>query len=397
MKKYLAGLLLGLCTMQASCGAMDDPNVSVITASEETLTERLDSASQKYLKTGRAAGYGIEVRQKGKVLYSKGFGKANLEWNKGVSADTVFRIASITKMFTASSIMQLVENNKLSLTDRLDKFYPDVPRASEITIDQLLSHTSGIPSFNRYHKDKTDFDSVRTTEEIVRYISEIEPKSFFEPGTAYNYSNSGYYLLGAIVEKISGMSLGQYMDKNIFKPLALDNTAMDKMGDIIPNRAAGYYTMEGKVGFFENAPQVPYTTPGPAGGLRSTVSDLAKWQQELFFNDFLSPSTLKVMMKPSRTKGGQLASEVFWNDRKDKYDVMSSSCGYGMFIEDVEGVLQYGHSGGINGFHSEAYSYPEFGVTIALIANTSGGLEPLLNIVRDIVLDEVSTQSGGAQ
>lgn len=349
----------------------------------------IDKAVTAHLAAGQATGLAVAVMQDGKPVFAKGWGKANLEWNTPVTPDTVFRIASNTKGFTAASVLILAERGRLSIDDKLSKYLPDFPRANEVTIRQLLNHTSGVASFDEAVADQRELAVSRTPREMLALIQGLKPLYIFEPGTAYRYSNSGYHLLGYVVEQVSGQSLNAFMTDNIFKPLGMTHTAMDDIGDVVPKRAAGYNRVEGKTGVFRNTDYIPYTTPGPAGGLRSTVGDMTLWYAGLFGGKLISAASLKEM-----TAGGKVA------DGRNSLDAAFAlpgrpltpppypyQYGFGIRSSVLQGHREYWHSGAVDGFTSNLRIYPDDGLVIALASNTFRALDGVLEQVEAAVLD----------
>ncbi|MGH6911682.1 MAG: serine hydrolase domain-containing protein [Phenylobacterium sp.] len=349
--------------------------------------EAIDRAAARQIESGAAPGLAIEVVQDGKVVFSRAYGKANLEWGIPATPDTVFRIASNTKAFTAASVLILVERGKLSLDDKVATYLPDFPRAGDVTVRQLLTHTSGLATYDETYHGKPELAVQRTTPEMLGLIRGLQPLYDFEPGTAYRYSNSGYYVLGAIVEKVSGQPLGQFMADNIFKPLGLRNTAMDEAQDIVPHRAAGYERDSTRPGGYRNAAEIPYTTPGPAGGLRSTVGDLTHWYEALFSGKLVSRPLLAEMTTPARLKDGRVTSQGLWAaPGRSAPPIPPYEYGFGIRISNLQGHREYWHSGAIEGFTSQLRTYPDDKVTIALLSNGFRSLDGVLEVVERAAL-----------
>lgn len=333
----------------------------------------IDAAIEEQIRTGKTVGIAIQVTQDGKPIISKGYGKANLEWDAPVTPNTVFRIASNTKTFTAACILILVEQGKLTLDDKLSRFLPEFPRADEVTIRHLLTHTAGVANYTRFYTRREDFLAPKTTREMIDLIVRVDPPYDFSPGTAYNYSNSGYYILGYIVEKISGVTLGDFMQEHIFRKLGLNDTAMDKAEDIVHERAGGYEIVSGAHIKFENTTYYPYTFPGPAGGLRSTVVDLAKWHTGLVNGKVIGPKLFAEMVTRAKTLDGKTTSQAALNpSQSDQFDY-----GYGIRMGELSGHRFYTHSGNIGGFSSFVQTFPDERITIALLTNTGQGLAGL--------------------
>ena len=276
------------------------------------------------------------------VILSKGYGFANLEWNVPNTPSTKFRLGSITKQFTAASILLLAERGKLMLEDPVKKHWPNAPPAWDaVTIFHLLTHSSGIanvtnePDFRQWQVQPS------TPEQTLAHIRD-KPLEF-APGERMSYSNSGYVLLGMIVERVSGQSYADFVRDNIFKPLGMSNSGYDVSATILPQRPAGY--LPG----FSNAPYTDMTWPHGAGGLYSTTEDLLRWTQGLFGNKLLSAASLEKMTTPF--KGGYA---------------------FGVGVSDVGGRKVIQHAGGIEGFNTQLAYYPDSKITVAVLANVNG-------------------------
>src|SRR5690242_13232765 len=239
---------------------------------------RMEQIIQSYVADHKFMG-AVLVARDGKMLLDKGYGFANLEWQVPDTPTTKFRIGSITKQFTAASILLLEERGKLKIDDPVKKYMPDAPAAwDKVTIFHLLTHTSGIPSFTGFSDFPTRQLQDMTPQQLVDWFRD-KPLEF-EPGTKWNYSNSGYVLLGYLIEKISGQSYAGFVQQNIFTPLGMKDSGYDSNSAIIERRAAGY--SPGKNGEPENAGFVNMTIPLSAGALYSTTEDLLRWEQGLF-------------------------------------------------------------------------------------------------------------------
>jgi CubicO group peptidase (beta-lactamase class C family) len=307
--------------------------------------DRMDQIVRSYSDGHEFMG-SVLVAQDHKVLFEKSYGDANLELNVADSSLTKFRIGSMTKQFTAASILLLEERGKLSTDDYVKKYMPDAPPAwDKITIYNLLTHTSGIPSF-------TSFPDYRATEATPttpkNLVDRFRDKPLeFQPGEKWNYSNSGYVLLGYLIEKISGKSYADFVAENILKPLGMTDTGYDSNSAIIPHRASGYSpSPNGPV----NAGYIDMTIPFSAGALYSTTHDLLLWEQGLYEGKVLSAASLKKMTTPF----------------KENY-------GCGLMIQNVNGHLQYSHGGGIEGFNTAMAYYPDDKLTVIVLANLNGG------------------------
>lgn len=236
----------------------------------------------------------VLVAEDGRVVLDKSYGFASVEWQVPNTAESKFRLGSITKQFTAASILLLEQQGKLSTDDLVKKYMPDAPTAwDKITIYQVLTHTSGIPSFTGFPDYHANEVKPYTPEQLVAWFKD-KPLDF-QPGTDWRYSNSGYVLLGYLIEKISGKNYAQFVRENIFDPLGLKDTGYDSFTEIIPHRAMGY--LNGPTGL-QNAPYIDMSIPLSAGALYSTTHDLLKWEQALFGGKLLNATELKKMTTP---------------------------------------------------------------------------------------------------
>jgi len=241
------------------------------------LADRLDERVNEAVKAGRFSG-AVLVARDGKVLLSKGYGLANAELGAANTPQTKFRIGSMTKQFTAMAFMLLEEKGKLKTSDPVCRFVTECPEAwRNITIHHLLTHTSGIPSFTSF-PDYTLTMSQRSP--VSRTVERFKNKPLvFEPGSKWEYSNSGYVLLGYILEKVAEQDYGAFLQRNIFEPLGMSSTGYDDPTPILKNRASGYARRAGQR---VNASYIGMTIPHAAGALYSTVEDLYRWDQALY-------------------------------------------------------------------------------------------------------------------
>ena len=311
----------------------------------QTPADRMEQIVQSYSDAHQFMG-SVLVAQSGKIIFEKSYGYANLEWDVADSPVTKFRIGSMTKQFTAASILLLEERGKLHTDDYVKKYMPDAPAAwDKVTIYNLLTHTSGIPSFTSFPDYHTSEATPATPKSLVDRFRD-KPLEF-QPGEKWNYSNSGYVLLGYLVEKISGQTYTDFVTDNILKPLGMNDTGYDSNSAIIPHRATGY--SPGPKGP-ENAGYIDMTIPFSAGALYSTTHDLLLWEQALYGGKVLSADSLKRMTTPY----------------KQNY-------GCGLMIETVKGHLRYEHGGGIEGFNTHMAYYPDDKLTVIVLANLNGG------------------------
>src|SRR5215469_5337643 len=260
-------------------------------ATDATLADKAEALIQPLVKADQFNGT-VLVARNGIPVFQQAYGLADREWNVPDTLNTKFRIGSITKQFTATAILQLQEAGKLSVDDPVSKYYTDAPDAWKgITIRHLLTHTSGIPSYTsipHFFDGEAKLD--RTPEQIIKLTAD-KPLEF-EPGSKFVYDNSGYIILGYIIEKVSGEHYADYVQHHIFDPLGMKSSGYDVSETIIPNRAAGYRFEKDK---YVNAEYLSMTEPFSAGSLYSTVGDMLVWDQALYAGKLLSPSSFQAM------------------------------------------------------------------------------------------------------
>jgi CubicO group peptidase (beta-lactamase class C family) len=262
------GRIILAVLLTASCLAQDKTSTADVARMEQLIKAYVPS---RFMGS-------VLVAQNGKVLLDKGYGFANLEWDVPNTPTTKFRLGSITKQFTAASILLLEERGKLKVEDPVKKYMPNAPATwDKITIFHLLTHTSGIPSFTGFSDYESHEAQAMTPGKLVEWFRD-KPLEF-EPGTKWNYSNSGYVLLGYLIEKISGESYSDFVQQNIFTPLGMKDSGYDSNSAIIAHRAAGYTPGKSNP---VNAGFVHMSIPFSAGALYSTTEDLLRWEQGLF-------------------------------------------------------------------------------------------------------------------
>ncbi len=322
---------------------------------DDALAAKIDAVMAETYKPGQP-GAAVIVRKDGRTLFRKGYGLADLELNVPVAPDMVFRLGSITKQFTAVAILMLAEQGKLGLRDEITKFLPDYPaQGRKITVEHLLTHTSGIQSYTDMPEWLPLWRKDMTLKELIDLFKD-QPMQF-EPGASWAYNNSGYILLGAIVEKVSGKSYEAFVDEAIFKPLGMKQSYYGSTERVIPRRIPGYQM--GKGGFV-NAPYLSMTQPYAAGSLLSTVDDLALWSEAVFSGKVVRKEWLDKAFTPYKLANGE-----------------SSGYGYGWFLGDFAGHRSVEHGGGINGFTSYEMTFPEDGLFLAILTNSAAaGRDP---------------------
>ena len=317
-------------------------------------TSRMEQVVESYVSNGQFMGSVLVARDK-TVLFDKGFGSANLEWNISNSPATKFRLGSLTKQFTAACILLLEERGKLKIDDPVKKYMTDAPVAwDKVTIFNLLTHTSGIPNFTEF-PDYVSTEGLPTTPEKLVLRFRDKPLEF-PPGEKMSYSNSGYVLLGYLIEKISGETYSHFVQENIFKPLEMRDSGYDSNSEIIVNRASGYTPSDKGV---MNAGYIDMSIPFSAGALYSTTGDLLRWERALFDCKVLSPVSLQKMTTP-----------------------FQHNYAFGLVVTTVNGHRVIENTGGIEGFNTALTYYPDDSLTVIALSNLNG--EAPLNIAHKL-------------
>jgi CubicO group peptidase (beta-lactamase class C family) len=308
-----------------------------------------DTARMQTLAKAQAAGDkfmgSVLVTKNDEVLFEQSYGFANLEWNVRHTPASKFRLGSITKQFTAAAILLLEERGQLKTDDPVSKYLPDTPAAWEkVTIHHLLTHTSGIPSFTSFPDYNTWKLSANDAAKTVNHFRDRPLE--FQPGEKFAYSNSGYVLLGYVIERVSGKSYATFVRENLLQSLGMSDSGYDSNAEILPQRVSGY---ESGPNGLRNASFIDMHVPHAAGALYSTPRDLLRWTQGLFGGKLLSPAALAKMITPNK-----------------------SDYACGLFVHSVGGRKLIEHSGGIDGFNTHLAYYPAEKITIVVLSNVAG-------------------------
>lgn len=317
-----------------------------------SVTHELDKLVSSYYKNDQPGATVIVIKD-GKTLLRKGYGIANLAKAEKLQADHVMRLGSITKQFTAVAILQLVEAGKINLNEAITTYFPDFPEsAKQITVEHLLTHTSGIPSYT----GKPGFmEAAGKDISVQEMLDSFKNDALeFEPGTAWKYNNSGYFLLGALIEKVSGESYANYVARHLFEPLGMKHTAYENVERHPQSKALGYSKRSEK---FEPSIKISMSQPYAAGSLCSNVDDLALWD--------------------AAVRAGKLLKAEHWQRAFTSYKLKNgqdTNYGYGWGVGQFEGQPMLSHGGGIPGFSTFALSLPRDHVYVAVLTNADGGL-----------------------
>ncbi len=312
-----------------------------------TLTSKLDALFQDYNQPG-VPGASVMVIHRGKVVAAKGYGLANLEEKVRCGTNTNYRLASVTKQFTAMSVLMLAERKALSLDERLPDVFPECPAyGRQIPLRQLLNHTSGLLDYEDLILKGTEIPVL--DRDVLRLLLQ-QDKTYFAPGTKYRYSNSAYALLALIVEQRSGNTFARFLQENIFRPLRMNHTLAYERGlSVVPSRAYGYSPDRG--GFQRTDQSLTSSVLGD-GGIYSSVADLYQWDQALYTAKLVGPKMLKLAFT---------AGPV--TDRPD------TAYGFGWYITQYRGLREIYHSGTSVGFTTRIARFPEKKFTVIILTN----------------------------
>jgi CubicO group peptidase (beta-lactamase class C family) len=387
--------MIGLRVVQASFAALTlclTIVAGTVQASElaPDRRARLDAAIDATVAEGRAAGVSVAVLRDQELVFNRSAGLADLERNAPATSTTVYRIASLTKQFTAAGILLLAEQGKLSVDDRLSVYMPDFPRADEVSLRDLLNHTAGVHSYTESDAADRISDTGATVPELIAAIAGQDPLYDFAPGTMWHYSNSNYALLGAVIEKVSGQTYAQFMKATIFDHLGMSDTAVDDSGAIAPRRASGYRLAGGQPRAFRHGGHLDMSVPYAAGAIRSTVEDLARWNSGLYGGRLLSAVSLAQMTGAGLLRNGaETQTAVYWPGEPGvpPEGLIPGPYAFGLDHYTIDGHRVVGHNGSLPGFDAVMNVYPDNDIIIIVLTNTGGTAGQLESQVRRILLD----------
>jgi len=319
--------------------------LSIAALAQNGASTKVDEYIRTEMQAQQIPGLALAVIKDGQMVIAKGYGRANVEHQVPVKPETIFQSGSTGKQFTATAVMMLVEEGKLSLDDKITKHFPDGPSAwSNITLRHLLTHTSGMTDYPR------DFDLRRdyTEDELYQRIKTI-PLAF-QPGEKWSYSNLAYVMLGILIHKVTGKFYGDFLQERIFKPLGMTTTRVISEDDIVPNRAAGYRVANGQI---KNQNWVsPSLNTTADGALYMTIYDMAKWDAALYTEKLLKRSSLEQMWTPVKLNDGK-----------------THPYGFGWALGEVRGHRIIEHGGSWQGFKAQISRYVDDKMTVILFAN----------------------------
>ncbi len=313
----------------------------------QNIKNKIDSLLVNVFKDKNGPGGEFLVAKSGKIIYQKSFGKANIELDVNLTSENVFQIGSMTKQFTAIAVLILEEKGKLNVNDPVSKFIQDYPQGDKITLHHLLTHTSGIKDFTKI-KSLQEISKKEMTPKMMVDFFKNEPVDFL-PGEKFEYINSGYVLLGYIIELTSGQTYEEFIQINIFDKAGMTNSYYASDRKVIQKRAYGYQKKEYG---YTNKTQISFSIPFSSGALMSTVVDMLKWQNALHKNEILNSNTLKKAFTKYKLNNGQ-----------------EFSYGYGWHLRDVNGFTTRQHGGSVFGFKSMGVFLPNEDVYVIGLTN----------------------------
>ncbi len=310
----------------------------------------------------------VLVAKSGKIVFQKSFGYRNYDTKELLDSNSVFELASVTKQFTALCILQLKEKGLLKLTDTLRKFFPELPYYN-ITITQMLTHTSGLPAYEDAMMARWDRSKIAFNKDMIQFFAKEQTPVMFKPGTKWEYSNTAYTLLASIIEKISGMTYADYLQKNIFKPLGMTNSRVyntrRSLKDVIPNYAYGFVYSDSLQKYIlpDGVPEYEYVRYLDGlqgdGTINSTTGDLLKWDRALKNHTLLNVKTQKEMLSPQSIEDS----------------IIKLYYGYGVFLGKNELGNYIKHSGGWPGYGAVLIRYLDQDITIIILSNNDSYAE----------------------
>lgn len=309
----------------------------------------IDALVAETMKAPGAVGLSVAVAVGDEMLLEKGYGLAEVEHDVAANAETMFRIGSITKQYAAAAIVRLHEHDELDIDEDMTVYLPDHPTQGHVvTVRHLLTHTSGIPSYTGLPGVMGEISLPATHADMIAMWADLPYD--FAPGERFQYNNSGYYLLGVIIESVTGQEYGDYLQEQFFEPLGLTRTRNGSNLDIVKNRAQGYQVIDDEL---KNDAPIFMGKPGAAGAIEASAGDLVRWQRALLAGKVVQPDSYEEMTTPFMLN-----------------DASETGYGFGLFMDEFEGYRRVQHGGGINGFNSILLYVPEMDLSVAVISNS---------------------------
>ncbi len=366
---------LGSCAVSASessnSSALNPPGqraaVQTSVARQDRTADAIDALLQRALRKRPLAGVSVSIERDNEIIFERGYGYANIKEGIPASATTVYRIGSVTKQFTAVAILQLAESKKISLDAPITDILPNYPmQGKTISVRHLLGHTSGVKSYTELESWKASDTVNKTTDEMIALFKDLPLD--FDPGDVFSYSNSGYFLLGAIIEKVSGMTYQSYLQANVFGPAELLSTSYCDEEEFGQGIARGYKRSGGQL---SPADSLSMTQPFSAGALCSTTQDLVRWRRALNQKVLLNAESSRLLETSGSLRDGS-----------------ETGYGFGFFVGTLGQHTRVFHGGSINGFSAQVAYYPSDGLSVVILSNTEGaGVSSLEEEIVRKVLD----------
>ena len=347
----------------------------------------MEDAARAAIAAGACPGVALGVARRGRRFWAAGVGVADIGAGAPLRPESIFRIGSLTKQFTAALIVRLAAQGRLGLDDPVARHLPAFAKFAPVTVRQLANQTAGLHS-DESEDASTPSDGRRSQIDLANAITNQAVVFDFPPGTAWLYSNANYIVLGAVIEAVTGKPLAQAADAMIFKPLGLFDTAFDTAGATIPRRVAGYTPVEGQPGAFIPAAFIEVSEAGGAGAMRSTVIDLHRWHQALFSGRLFDARHVEIMLAPGRLTDGRLSGDKRFSPNDASYGEVQYAMGL-LVSPPVNGVRSALHYGAINGFAACLETFVESGVTTVVLCNGDIGPDMPFRSIRRIVKDRI--------
>jgi CubicO group peptidase (beta-lactamase class C family) len=344
----------------------------------------IDSAAAAAIAAHACPGLQVAIAQSGNNLLSRAYGLANLEARMRMSTRSIFRIASLTKQFTAAAIIKLSSTGALRLDAPVSQYLPFMRVLPAMTLLELMHHTAGL------HSDETNPPEhlgaaeaqVVLAEEVARQTEPLD----FEPGSAWLYSNANYVVLGAVIEAVTGKPFAQAMLELVLAPLGLEATAVDHASDVVGGRVSGYRPVDAASAPFQHADLLEVSDAGGAGAMRSTALDLCRWHAALLSGRLFGQSEIELMRTPGRLRDGRLSGANRFSPEDARYGEVQYACGLLVSppSEPHPSLLHYGY---ISGFACMLQTFTDDDVTLAVLCNADVGPATPFRAIRQVVID----------
>jgi D-alanyl-D-alanine carboxypeptidase len=353
-------------------------------APSSPLYSDVDAAARSALLSGACPGISVRICSREGLVLSKQYGLANLETGTPVSEESIFRVGSLTKQFTAALILKLAAQGKLRIDDPVARYLPFFDSRPAFSLRELLHHTAGLHSEEDGATAPMPQAEQPSQTDLAMQIIAQKKVFDFEPGTAWLYSNANYIVLGAVIESVTQMSLSRAGRELIFQPLALTRTAFDTAASVVEGRADGYAPIEGKAGSFSHAAYIEVSEAGGAGAMRSSAPDLCRWHEALFKGELFDAHYVDAMLAPGRLRDGRLSGSNRFRPEDQAYGEVQYAMG--LLVSGPESKHRSAmHYGFINGFASLLETFVDSGITLVVLCNGDIGPDLPFRAIRRAV------------